>query len=379
MPPVWAVTCHQSEPHGRICGSECGVERPGQPSRKETQSTTSTQSANSSHIPASIPQRLTLSDRRSCGKERPPFPLFHPKIMTEYELCLALLQCDTEDGVIALLSEAGYWADRDAWRYFGDLENNWSTIGNQQSSPHAALVEKLVNAVDATLMGCCYAAGIEPTAVEAPRTMRAAVAQFFENTTLEQNPHAGLIRTWPASKRTQVAQSITLVATGPKSKPCFTIADAGEGQTPDEMPNTLLSLTRTNKLRIPFVQGKFNMGGTGVFKFCGRQNLQLVISRRHPKALKGYSRDSHLWGFTVIRREDPERGRRSSVFTYLAPLGKDVQPGNGGVLDLLPMSFRSFHFLDVRTAVIRMGGTRDGEQQSSSTNTPCPLAAGQTS
>jgi hypothetical protein len=251
--------------------------------------------------------------------------------MTDYELCLALLKCDTEDGVVALLSEAGYWTDKDAWRYFGDLENNWSTIGNQQSSPHAALVEKLVNAVDATLMGCCYDVGIEPTAVEAPRTMRAAVAQFFENTTIEQNPHAGLIRNWPANKRTQVAQSITLVATGPKNKPCFTIADAGEGQTPDEMPNTLLSLAKSNKLRIPFVQGKFNMGGTGAFKFCGRHNLQLVISRRHPKALKGYSRDSQLWGFTVIRREAPERDRRSSVFTYLAPLGKDVHPGKGGV------------------------------------------------
>ncbi len=200
-------------------------------------------------------------------------------MVNEYQLCLALLQSDTEDEVVGLLSEAGYWSDRDAWRYFGDLENNWSTIGNQQSSPHAALVEKLVNAVDATLMGHCYAAGIEPTASLAPRSMRAAVAQFFDNTTLENNPHAGVIRTWPASKRTQVAQFITLVATGSKSNPCFTIADAREGQTPDEMPDTLLSLTRTNKLRIPFVQGKFNMGGTGVFKFCGKQNLQLVITR----------------------------------------------------------------------------------------------------
>lgn len=265
--------------------------------------------------------------------------------MNEQELCLALLKCDAEDEVVALLTQAGYWGDRDAWRYFGDLENNWSTIGNQQSSPHAALVEKLVNAVDATLMGHCYAAGIDPTAIEAPRSMRAAVAQFFDDTTLEQSPHAGLIRNWPANKRTQAAQSITLVASGSKGKPCFTIADAGEGQTPDDMPNTLLSLTRTNKLRIPFVQGKFNMGGTGVFKFCGKQNIQLVVTRRHPKAVKGYSKDSQLWGFTVVRREDPERGRRSSVFTYLAPLGKDVQPGNGGVLRFAAEEFPLFpHF-----------------------------------
>ncbi len=271
-------------------------------------------------------------------------------MVSEYELCMALLRCDSTEAVVALLSDAGYWNDRDAWRNFGDLENNWSTIGNQQSSPHAALVEKLVNAVDATLMGHCYAAGIEPTSIDAPRTMRDSVAQFFDNTTLEQNPQAGLIRNWPASKRTQVAQSITLVATGSRNKPCFTISDAGEGQMPDEMPNTLLSLTRTNKLRIPFVQGKFNMGGTGVFKFCGEpHNLQLVISRRHPKALKGYSRDGQLWGFTIVRREDPERGRRSSVFTYLAPLGKDSQPGNGGVLRFPADEFPLFPLFDGKT------------------------------
>jgi hypothetical protein len=265
--------------------------------------------------------------------------------MSEHELCLALLKSDTEDEVIALLTDAGYWTDRDAWRYFGDLENNWSTIGNQQSSPHAALVEKLVNAVDATLMGHCYAAGIDPIGSDAPRSMRAAVALYFDNTTIEQNPSAGLIRNWPPGKRTEVAQSISLVATGTKSKPSFTIADAGEGQTPDEMPDTLLSLTRTNKMRIPFVQGKFNMGGTGVFKFCGKQNIQLVISRRHPKALKAYTRDSQSWGFTVVRREDPERGRRSSVFTYLAPLGKDVHPCRGGVMRFSADEFPLFpHF-----------------------------------
>ncbi len=252
--------------------------------------------------------------------------------MDENALCMKLLESNSENEVIEILTDAGYWNDRDSWRYFGDLENNWSTIGIQQSSPHAALVEKLVNAVDATLMGLCYENGYEPTSKDAPKTMRSAVCRFFEETTDEESPHAGLIRNWPSTKRTEVAKRITLVATGSKGHPCFTIADAGEGQTPDLMPETLLSLSRTNKMRIPFVQGKFNMGGTGVFRFCGLQNLQLVISRRHPKALKGYNQDATKWGFTVVRREDPERGRRSSVFTYLAPLGKDEMPGEGAVL-----------------------------------------------
>ena len=251
--------------------------------------------------------------------------------MNEQELCLKLLHSNSEEEVVKLLNDCGYWNDRDSWRYFGDLENNWSTIGNQQSSPHAALVEKLVNAVDATLMGLCYEQGYSPDSDQAPGSMRSAVARFFEEGE-EDAAHAGLIRNWTNKKRTDVASRITLVATGSKMTPCFSIADCGEGQTPDTMPDTLLSLTRSNKLRIPFVQGKFNMGGTGVFKFCGKQNIQLVISKKNPKALQGYSQDAGKWGFTVVRREDPERGRRSSVFTYLAPLGKESLPGKGGVL-----------------------------------------------
>jgi len=109
------------------------------------------------------------------------------------------------------------------------------------------------------------------------------------------------------------------------------------------MPETLLSLNKSNKLRIPFVQGKFNMGGTGVLKFCGRNNLQLILSRRNPTiAERDLRDDSDLqWGFTIVRRQEPEGTRRSSVFTYLAPMNADTNPGNGGVsrfsADCLPL------------------------------------------
>jgi hypothetical protein len=37
-------------------------------------------------------------------------------------------------------------------------------------------------------------------------------------------------------------------------------------------------------------------------------------------------------GFTVVCREVPIGGSRSSVYTYLAPLGAEAKPGEGGVL-----------------------------------------------
>lgn len=250
------------------------------------------------------------------------------------ELCISLMRANTEEEVIKLLTVAGYWDNKNAWRYYGDRASNFNTIGNQQSRPDAALVEKLVNSVDARLINECLVCGIDPEGSHAPKTIREAVAKFFDQGSGSSN--AGLIREWPASKRTEVAKGITLAATGNKpnqGNPCFVIADAGEGQTPSNLPKTILSLDRDNKVKIPFVQGKFNMGGTGVLELCGKRNLQLVLSRRNPRLIEG-SKDTtdSKWGFSIVRREDPIGGRKTSVYTYLAPVGCDNSSNRGEVL-----------------------------------------------
>src|SRR5258708_20081366 len=201
------------------------------------------------------------------------------------KLCDALLLADTEEEVITLLKGAKVWDNPKCWRLYGDSENNFSEAGNQQSRSDAALVEKLVNCIDARLTNECLAMTIDPEGAKAPKTIRQAVAQFVEKHPKPDSEAAGRVRDWTSEFRSKVGRDITLAATGfrpREGKPCFTISDHGEGQTPDRFPDTLLSLNRSNKLRIPFVQGKFNMGGTGVLKFCGRNNLQLVLSRRNP-------------------------------------------------------------------------------------------------
>ncbi len=254
------------------------------------------------------------------------------------KLCLSLIRADSEEDVIGLLKDAGLWDNRDVWRFYGDYENNYNTIGNQQSRPDAALVEKVVNAVDATLLNKCLERGMDPEGPDAPKNIRQAVAMFFDDIYSPDSPHAGQVKNWPDKKRTETARWLTLVATGAGARsgnPCFTISDQGEGQTPERMPDTFLSLTKSNKLRIPFVQGKFNMGGTGVFEFCGTNGLQLIVTRRNPAILKGKLADTcdTQWGFTIVRRENAGAGPvRSSVYTYLAPVGADQKAGQGGVL-----------------------------------------------
>jgi len=250
-------------------------------------------------------------------------------------LCTDLIEADSENDVIGLLKSCDYWDDPRVWRFYGDYENNYNVIGNQQSRPDSALVEKLVNSVDARLMNECLVRRIDPEGSDAPKTIRQAVAQFFEDS--PDSTIAGLVSEWPKTKRTDVARQITLSSTGMKpsaGNPCLTISDSGEGQTPLKMPETLLSLNKNNKLRVPFVQGKFNMGGTGVLKFCGSHKLQLIVSRRNPIIAKSEARQPSDWdwGFTIVRREDPSGGVRSSVYKYLAPIDSKSRPGFGGVL-----------------------------------------------
>jgi len=164
-----------------------------------------------------------------------------------------------------------------------------------------------------------------------------AVARFFEEGTRHDSIYSGQVRVWDNEMRREVARGITLAATGVKGlegDPCLTIADMGEGQAPRKFPDTFLSLEKSNKLRIPFVQGKFNMGGTGVLEFCGKQNFQLILSRRSPRILNGnfdHPTDDE-WGFTIVRREDPTGNRRSSSYTFLAPVGADEVAQKGHVL-----------------------------------------------
>ena len=46
------------------------------------------------------------------------------------------------------------------------------------------------------------------------------------------------------------------------------------------------------------------MGGTRVLRFCGRNNFELIISKRNPQlANNGKDESFSSWGFTLVRKE----------------------------------------------------------------------------
>ena len=99
--------------------------------------------------------------------------------MEAEQLFYNLLRAEDETKVDTILSDQGYLDDDSMWLPLGGVENNFSTVGNQQAEPTGALVDKLINGIDAVLMAECFSTGVSPESAEAPQSMREAVERFL--------------------------------------------------------------------------------------------------------------------------------------------------------------------------------------------------------
>ena len=250
--------------------------------------------------------------------------------MDNKELALKLAAAEAEEEVINILTTQGLWDDMSRWQPYGQNENNFSIIGNQQSSADAALVEKLVNSVDAVLMKECLLKGIDPTSAAAPQSIASALEEFF-------HIRHGQIMTMDTRTRNEMSNSIILAATGKqRGEENIVIVDRGEGQSPFSMPGTILSISKSNKLKVPFVQGKFNMGGTGALPFCGKHHMELIISKRCPGIPNESDDTAHEWSVTLVRKEAAREGRKSSMYTYLTDSEGKILSFTSDSLPIIP-------------------------------------------
>lgn len=211
--------------------------------------------------------------------------------MQAKSLLKKLLEAESEEDVVAVLSSEGLLQANDRWNYLGNMPNNQSIVHGQQSTPSAALVEKFTNGLDAILLKHCKARGIGPRSTKAPVNMADAIDHYFGDLS-------------DVTKIRSLAEdNLILYATGSKSRPCLSLYDAGEGQLAENFPTTFCSLIYGSadgsyKGAIPFVQGRFNMGGTGVLPFCSdKYKLQLIVSRVPDEVAKS---TAHEWAFTLF-------------------------------------------------------------------------------
>lgn len=222
--------------------------------------------------------------------------------MRDTELLNELLEAETEESVLKALESRGLLADRSRWKYLGNMPNNQSIVHAQQSTPAAALVEKFTNSIDALLLRYCKAAGIDPRGSEAPQSMSAAVDRFLGDK-VDYFANAMFDGSARDTLRRYAEEHLVLYATGSKARPSLSLYDNGEGQLAKDFPGTFCSLIHGSgggsyKGAIPFVQGRFNMGSSGVLPFCSEKHkLQLIVSRV-PLDIAGGN--LHEWAYTVI-------------------------------------------------------------------------------
>jgi hypothetical protein len=246
--------------------------------------------------------------------------------MRDDSLLKDLLEAEDEAAAIEALTSRGLLQEPNRWRYLGNMPNNQSIVHGQQSSPAAALVEKCTNSLDAILLRHCKARGIDPRSKSAPSTMAKASELFFGD----------LGERSPTDIRRIAEVSMVLYATGSKARPSLSLYDSGEGQLAEAFPTTFCSLIYGSnegsyKGAIPFVQGRFNMGGTGVLPFCGEKyKLQLIVSRVPEDVAK---KTDHEWAYTIFcffkSKQDPS-------WKYLVGADNQVLTAGSAQLGLIP-------------------------------------------
>jgi hypothetical protein len=230
-------------------------------------------------------------------------------------LCLSLLASESETQVQSIIEADPALRDQKNWKPLDGRETNFNVMSNQASDGGKALTELMTNMVDAVLMRHAYEKSIDPKGPVAPKTMYEAIDKLIK-------PLRGgkLVNLDPRDPwlRDFAQKNLVIGVTGARSKreglPCYTFADNGEGQRPDDFERTFLSLKEGNKASIPFVQGKYNMGSSGVLSYCGTRWFKLIVSRR-------FDRKSP-WGWTLMRRR-PSAGDQMPVAEYFVmPDGK---------------------------------------------------------
>jgi len=256
--------------------------------------------------------------------------------LKEEKLLFNLLLAQSEEEIKKIIDSDAVLSNGNNWRPYGGYETNFNTIDNQQKSPVAALIEKPINSIDALLLKECKLRGVDPKGMEAPRDMVEAVERFFD---IKKGDFSEVGR----EKRREIANNIRIILEGSERKPVepnIIVIDKGEGQCPSDFKNTFLSLHGKNKIEIPFVQGRYNMGSTGALPNCGKYHYQLILSRKTPQLLNQNQKD--LWGFTLVRLH-PAGVRNGAIdiapwYEYCVDENGDIFSFPGRPLKILPLA-----------------------------------------
>ena len=219
--------------------------------------------------------------------------------MDSKAVCFRILSAESEREVETIVESDPDLADASNWHPIDGRNTNFNVVTNQASTGSKALTELCTNMVDAVLMKHAHMKGVSLTGSTAPQSVIAGVRELVRL----PGARSGILSQVDDERylREFAEENLVIGVTGGTRRDqslCFTFVDNGEGQHPSDFEETFLSLSKGNKSDIPFVQGKYNMGSSGVLTYCGRRWYKLIVSRRHD--------ESREWGWTLVRRRPGE-------------------------------------------------------------------------
>jgi len=239
-------------------------------------------------------------------------------------ILLELVKAKNEKVVEKILQDSFF--DKVLWKPLGGTDNNYAIVTNQQSDSVNALCEKPINSIDHVLLKKCKMFGDDPEGGKSSKTMKEALEKYMKIP-------GGEFGNLSNDEIKELAKNVRIIADGSKTEPNIIIADRGEGQKPEDFEQTLLSLQKGNKKKIKFVQGKYNMGGTGVLPFCGTKGYQLILAR---KSVELEGKDSE-WGFTLVREKpDVSDDFKTTWYEYFTDPKGEIFRVSAKPLKILP-------------------------------------------
>lgn len=195
------------------------------------------------------------------------------------------------------VGERAVWADLN-----GSRSNDGPASVN--SDPGRALAERWINGIDAMFE---LMASMDPDPL--PTSPAEAASRYFGI-----SPEAvASIDAWSMTKLGKLAKEsvdfrayVTKKSSGRRS--IFDIRDFGIGILPDNFPNTILSLNRSNKSDKPYLTGKHGQGAANTFQFS---RLTVIVSRHANSDEIGFTFVAQFW-------KDPEGNyQRTPTYKYL--------------------------------------------------------------
>jgi hypothetical protein len=209
----------------------------------------------------------------------------------------ALLAASTSEEVAAAVEafEAAH-AGRTRWAPIGGKENNRGPI-EVSADPGRSLVERLTNGIDA-ILEAEYERHRGVPDCRSPRQAATAWIGISERGLSEMTP----------AQRQAIAKRVAIrlsLGDGRQGR-LIEVRDLGVGLTPEEMPNSILSLNENNKIRKHYLAGTYGQGGSSTFAISA---FTLIASRR--------AADPRI-GFTVVKFLDlPPEDYKTGHYVYL--------------------------------------------------------------